>query len=232
MDILKRLFVCPLLAVAVMLSGCLYDSEKFAAKNREELEAKKATVTDHMEECLNEKYAEALGKDSSEKLFEVYDLSKGSNQAWFNRGTYPAKAKCSLDEYPDEFSAEIYLERKGEFGTFKDSFYGILYGGEVMRSFKELVSEYPVTDANIYYQPNEEIVKDEAGLKKNLCIIGKFDPVVSQEDVEKLCEFIDKLNEIGCQHAIVITDGTKTNRSMRPHNITSSEIRDYFKDIT
>lgn len=42
-----------------------------------ELEEKKAIVTDYMTECLNEKYADALGYDSSDDLFEVYDLSKG-----------------------------------------------------------------------------------------------------------------------------------------------------------
>jgi hypothetical protein len=232
MDRLKRFLVCPLMAVAIVLSGCLFDHEKLAARNKEQLEARKKTVTDHMEECLNEKYAGALGKDSSEKLFEVYDLSKGTNQAWFNRGTYPAKAKCSLDDYSNEFSAEIYLERNGDFGVFKDSFYGILYGVEVKQSFEEMVSEYPITDTNIFYMPNEDIVKEEAELKKNLYIFGRYDPVKTPEDVEKLCGLIDKLNEMGCIHAIAITDGTKTNRSMRSDNITSSEIRDYFKNIT
>lgn len=232
-DRLKRFCVCPLLAIAVMLSGCLYDHEKLAAKNKAELDAKKAKVTEHLEECLSEKYAEVLGKNPSEKLFEVYNLSKGQNQAWFNRGDYPAKAKCTLEEYSEEFDAEIYVEVNAKgFGDFKDSFYGILFGSEVMRSFKEMVSEYPVTDANIYYKPNEGIVKEEAELKKNLCIIAKYDPVESPEDVEKLCEFIDKLNEMGCNHAIVITDGTTNSRSMRPWNISSSEIRDYFKNIT
>ena len=98
MDRFKRFLVCPLLAVTVALSGCLYDSEKLAERNKAELEEKKAKVTEQMEACLNEKYADVLGMDPSDDLFEVYDLNKGSNQAWFNRGTYPAKAECSLDE--------------------------------------------------------------------------------------------------------------------------------------
>ena len=232
MDRLKRFLVCPLMAVAIVLSGCLYDSEKLAAKNEADLDAKKAKVTEHLEECLSEKYAGVLGKDSSERLFEVYNLSKGSHQAWFNKGYYPAKAKCTLEEYSEEFDAEIYVEVNAKgFGDFKDSFYGVLYGGEVKSSFEEMVSEYPITDTKIYYLPNEEIVKEEADLKKNLYIFGRYDPVKSPEDVEKLCEFIDKLNEMGCFHAIAIKDGTTNNRSMRKNNITSSEIRDYFKDI-
>ena len=107
MERFKRFLICPLLAVMVMLSGCLYDSEKLEAKNRADLEERKTIVTDHMENCLNEKYAEVLGKDVSDKLFKVYDLSKGQNQAWFNRGEYPAKATCRLDEYDGEFRVEI-----------------------------------------------------------------------------------------------------------------------------
>ena len=93
-----KTLICPMLAVMVLLSGCLYDSEKLAAKNKAELDEKKALVTDQMEKCLNDKYADVLGKDPSDDLFDVYDLNKGQNQAWFNRGTYPAKDKCSLDD--------------------------------------------------------------------------------------------------------------------------------------
>ena len=61
-----------MLAVMVLLSGCLYDSEKLAAKNKAELDEKKALVTDQMEKCLNDKYADVLGKDPSDDLFDVY----------------------------------------------------------------------------------------------------------------------------------------------------------------
>ena len=227
MERFRRFLICPLLAVMVMLSGCLYDSEKLEAKNKAELEEKKAAVTDYMEKCLNEKYASALGKDPADKLFEVYDLSKGQNQAWFNEGTYPAKAVCTMDEYAVEFDVEIYLERnlKG-FGTFKDSFYGILYGDEEKQSLEELVLDYPVTETQIYYLSNEEIVTDESELRENLYFFGKCS-FSTPEELDTLCEFVDKLNELGYDHRIAITDNSKS-RALSEHNDTSEEIREFF----
>lgn len=193
------------------------------------LTRKKEIVTDYMETCLNEKYAEFFGMDPSVELFEVYDLSKGSNQAWFNRGTYPAKARCLLFGYNEEFSVEIYMESnlKG-FGTFKDSFYGILYGDEEKQTLEELVLEYPVTDTEIYYLPNEDIVTDEAELRENLYIFGKYS-FSSPEELDEVCEFIDKLNELGYDNRIAIKDDYTGNRSMSSHNTTSQEIRDFFE---
>ena len=229
MEGFKRFLVCPLLAVMVMLSGCLYDSGKLEAKNRAELEEKKTIVTDYMEKCLNEKYAGILGKDPSEILFEVYDLSKGQNQAWFNRGTYPAKAHCTLDEYSGEFSVEIYMESNiKSFGAFKDSFYGILYGDEVKQDLENMVLEYPVTDTQIYYLPNEEIVTKESELRENLYIFGKYN-FTTPEELDMICEFIDKLNELGYDHRIAITDDSGGNRATSEHNDTSAEIRDFFE---
>ena len=229
MDRFKRFLVCPLLAVTVALSGCLYDSEKLAERNKAELEEKKARVTEQMEACLNEKYADVLGMDPSDDLFEVYDLSKGSNQAWFNRGTYPAKAECSLDEYSGEFRVEIYMESNMKsFGTFKDSFYGIIYGDEVKQSLEELILEYPVTDTEIYYLPSEDIVTEESELRKNLYIFGQYD-FATPEELDTLCEFIDLLNELGYQHRIAIKDTSKSSRAMAGNNNTSEEIRDFFE---
>ena len=229
MNRFKSILICPLLAVMVMLSGCLYDSEALASKNKEELEEKKARVTEQMETCLNEKYAGVLGRDPSEKLFEVYDLSKGQNQAWFSRGTYPAKAKCVLDEYAGEFSVEIYMESNiKSFGAFKDSFYGILYGDEVKESLKEMVLEYPVTDTEIYYLPNEEIVKEETELRENLYIFGKCS-FSTPEELDTVCEFVDRLNELGVQHRIAIKDESESSRSMTETNDTSEEIRKFFE---
>lgn len=229
MERFKKILICPLLAVMVLLSGCFYDSEKLAAKNKAELDEKKALVTGQMEKCLNDKYAEVLGKDPSDDLFDVYDLSKGGNQAWFNRGTYPAKAKCSLDEYSGEFSVEIYMESNiKSFGAFKDSFYGILYGDEVKQSLEDLVLEYPVTDMQIYYLPSEEIVKEESELRKNLYIFGKYD-FSTPEELDRVCEFIDKLNELGYQHRIAIKDLSDNSRSMAGNNKTSAEIREFFE---
>ena len=220
MDRFKRFMVCPLMAVTVVLSGCLYDSEKLEAQNRAELEERKAKVTDQMENCLNEKYAEVLGMDPSDDLFEVYDLSKGQNQAWFNRGTYPAKAECTLAGYSGEFRVEIYMESNMKsFGTFKDSFYGILYGDEVKQSLEELVLEYPVTDTEIYYLPSEDIVTEESELRENLY----------PEELDTLCEFIDILNELGYQHRIAIKDTSTSSRSMAGNNKTSDEIREFFE---
>ena len=229
MERFKKILICPLLAVMVLLSGCFYDSEKLAAKNKAELDEKKALVTGQMEKCLNDKYAEVLGKDPSDDLFDVYDLSKGGNQAWFNRGTYPAKAKCSLDEYSGEFSVEIYMESNiKSFGAFKDSFYGILYGDEVKQSLEDFVLEYPVTDTQIYYLPSEEIVKEESELRKNLYIFGKYD-FSTPEELDRVCEFIDKLNELGYQHRIAIKDLSDNSRSMAGNNKTSAEIREFFE---
>ena len=229
MERFRKILIYPLLAAMVLLSGCLYDSEKLAAKNKAELDEKKALVTDQMEKCLNEKYAGILGTDPSDDLFDVYDLNKGQNQAWFNRGRYPAKAKCSLDEYSGEFSVEIYMESNiKSFGAFKDSFYGILYGDEVKQSLEDLVLEYPVTDTQIYYLPSEEIVKEESELRKNLYIFGKYD-FSTPEELDRVCEFIDKLNELGYQHKIAIKDLSDNSRSMAGNNKTSAEIREFFE---
>ena len=229
MERFRKILIYPLLAAMVLLSGCFYDSEKLAAKNKAELDEKKALVTDQMEKCLNEKYAGILGTDPSDDLFDVYDLNKGQNQAWFNRGTYPAKAKCSLDEYSGEFSVEIYMESNiKSFGAFKDSFYGILYGDEVKQSLEDLVLEYPVTDTQIYYLPSEEIVKEESELRKNLYIFGKYD-FSTPEELDRVCEFIDKLNELGYQHRIAIKDLSDNSRSMAGNNKTSEEIREFFE---
>ena len=229
MERFRKILIYPLLAAMVLLSGCFYDSEKLAAKNKAELDEKKALVTDQMEKCLNEKYAGVLGTDPSDDLFDVYDLSKGQNQAWFNRGTYPAKAKCSLDEYSGEFSVEIYMESNiKSFGAFKDSFYGILYGDEVKQSLEDLVLEYPVTDTQIYYLPSEEIVKEETELRKNLYIFGSYN-FSTTEELDRVCEFVDRLNELGYQHRIAIKDLSGNNRSMAGNNKTSEEIREFFE---
>ena len=224
-----RFLVCPFLAVIVLLSGCSEYSESLASKNREELEEKKKIVTDYMETCLNEKYADVLGRDPSDKLFEVYDLSKGGNQAWFNEGEYPAKAICVLDEYAVEFDVEIRLERNlKDFGTFKDSFYGVLYGDKVKSSLEELLIEYPVTDTQVYYLPNENIVTLDSELRENLYVFGKYN-FSTQEEFDELCEFVDKLNESGYDHRIAIKDESDNKRSMSEHNKTSDELRDFFE---
>ena len=230
MDRIKRFLLCPVLMIAVVLSGCFYDSKKLAAKNKAELEERKAVVTDYMENCLNEKYAEVLGKSSSEELFKVYDLSKGQNQAWFNRGTYPAKARCVLDGYEDEFDVEVYMESNiKSFGTFKDSFYAVLYGEDVRQELEDLVAGYPLSEINIYYLPNEEIVKEESELRKNLYIFGTYH-VSSDEELDELCELIDILNEAGYVHRIAFYDDITGNRSRSSNNITSDEVRRYFED--
>ena len=81
MERIKRLLICPVLAVVVALSGCASYQQALASENKADLDEKKAVITDYMETCLNEKYADVLGMDPSDKLFEVYDLSKGGNQA-------------------------------------------------------------------------------------------------------------------------------------------------------
>ncbi|WP_034450981.1 hypothetical protein [Butyrivibrio sp. AE2032] len=229
MEIAKRSMLCPVLILAVMLSGCFYDPDKLEAKNKAELEEKKAVVTEYMETCLNDKYADVLGGSSSDELFEVYDLSKGQNQAWFNRGTYPAKARCVLDGYDVEFDTEVYMEsRIKSFGAFKDTFYAVLYGEEVKQSLEDMVSEYPLSDIDIHYLPSEDIVSEESELRKNLYVYGEF-RVASDDELEELCGFIDKLNELGYVHRINICDDITGHRSMGKNNITSDEVRDFFE---
>ena len=114
------------------------------------------------------------------------------------------------------------------FGAFKDSFYGILYGDEVKQSLEDLVLEYPVTDTQIYYLPSEEIVKEESELRKNLYIFGKYD-FSTPEELDRVCEFIDKLNELGYQHRIAIKDLSDNSRSIAGNNKTSEEIREFFE---
>ena len=227
---MNRFLLCPALVLAVILSGCFYDSEKLEAKNNAELEKRKAVVTDYMETCLNEKYAEVLGKSSSDELFEVYDLSKGQNQAWFNRGTYPAKASCVLDGYDAEFDVEVYMESNiKSFGTFKDSFYAELYGDEVRQELEDLVSGYMLSETDIHYLPNEEIVKEKSELRKNLYIYGKFH-ITSDEDLDTVCELVDTLNGAGYVHRIAIYDDITGGRSMAANDATSDEIRSFFGD--
>lgn len=228
MERIKRILICPVLAVVVMLSGCAEYQQTLESKNKADLDAQKEQVTDYMETCLNEKYADVLGKDPSDKLFEVYDLSKGGNQAWFNEGVYPAKARCLLDEYDEEFTVELEVERnlKG-FGTFKDSFYGILYGDEAKWALEDFVLEYPVTDTQIYYLPSEEIVTEESELRENLYVFGKYG-FSTQEEFDELCEFIDKLNELGYQHRIATSDESTNNKSMSGNNNTSDELREFY----
>lgn len=229
MDRMKRFLLCPVLALTLVLSGCFYDPDKLAAKNEAELKERKAVVTDYMETCLNEKYADVLGESSSDELFEVYDLSKGQNQAWFNRGTYPAKARCVLDGYSGEFDAEVYMQANiKSFGAFKDTFYGLLYGEEVKQSLEDLASGYPLSKIDIHYLPSEDLVKEESELRKNLYIFGEY-RVASDEELEELCGFIDILNELGYVHRIHICDDITGHRSMGVNNITSDEVRSYFE---
>ena len=229
MERIRIFLICPLLAVMIVLSGCSFGLDALASKNQAELDEKKEIITDYMETCLNEKYAGVLSRDPSDKLFEVYDLSKGSNQAWFNEGVYPAKARCLLDEYEGEFSVEVYVERnlKG-FGTFKDSFYGILYGEEEKQILEDLVLEYPVTDTEIYYLPSEDIVSEESELRENLYVFAKYD-FFTPEELDDVCEFIDRLNECGYDQRIAIKDKSGGNRSMSSHNSTSQEVREFFE---
>ena len=225
---INRFLICPVLALAVTLTGCAEYSEKLAAQNAAEFEEKKAIVTDYMTECLNEKYADALGYDSSDDLFEVYDLSKGGNQAWFNKGMYPAKARCTVDGYTDEFDADVHMQaRIKSFDEFKDNFYGILYGEDVKQELEDLVYEYPLTDVDIHYLTSEDVIKEESELRQNLYVFGKYS-VDSEEEVERLCELVDTLNAYGYVHHISIKNDITGKGSMSSKNTTSDEIRAYF----
>ena len=54
MERIKRILICPVLAVMVMLSGCAEYQQTLESKNKADLDAQKEQVTDYMETCLNE----------------------------------------------------------------------------------------------------------------------------------------------------------------------------------
>ena len=68
---------------------------------------------DQMERRLIRKYSTAFDMSSEKSAFEVYDLEKGSNKAWFQYGVYPAKARSYLYENePWEFQVRIETDGK------------------------------------------------------------------------------------------------------------------------
>ena len=85
-----------------------------------------------------------------------------------------------------------------------------------------------VTETDIHYLPCEEIVTEESELRETLYIFGQYD-FSTPEELDTLCEFVDKLNELGYQHRIAITDTSTSKRSIAGNNNTSDEIREFFE---
>ncbi len=223
---MKKYLISLILIMAFALTSCSYNSEELAEKNKQEHDEKCEYIMEQMELKLETKYA--MGS-SVEQPFDVYDLSKGGNKAWFQYGVYPAKAVSYILEDPSE-EFDVQIETNGErFGPMKDNYYGILYGEEAMEEIYDLLAQYPVEDVRLEYLPAEDIPRATSELKQHIRVWGKYH-VYEPDEVDLLCEMIDNLNSEGCVHRITIykeIDGGKGSRGS--DNLSSKEIRDYFK---
>ena len=165
---------------------------------------------------------------SVDQPFDVYDLSKGGNKAWFQYGVYPAKAVSHmLEDESEEF--DVQIETNGErFGPMEDNYYGILYGEKAMEEISGMLEEYPIEEVRLEYLPAEDIPREDSELKKHLRVWGKYH-VNEPDEVDVLCEMIDKLNSEGCWHRVTIYNHLKGSAQRGSDNCSSKEIRDYFK---
>ena len=223
---MKKYLISVMLVIVFVLNSCSYNSEALEEKNRQERDEKREHIMEQMELRLKSKYA--MGS-MDRQPFDVYDLSKGQNKAWFQYGIYPAKAvSYMLEDESEEFEVQIETDGK-KFGAFEDNYYGILYGEKVKEEVSDLLAQYPLEEVKIYYVPSEDILREDSELKKHLMIWGGFH-VNNSEDIEVLCDLADQLNSMGCQHRIHIYNDIKGNSTMGRNNISSKEIRDYFKE--
>ena len=214
---MKKLLSCSLLIFTIMLSGCS------CIMSTEELEAEQQARKDHIMDVMKERLAEKYGEEYQKSDFEVFDLSKGGNQAWFNYGFYPAKASYK----GEEFDVRLKTDGKKRFDNFEDSFYGILYGKDVETELEDIISSYALTDVEIEYQVSDSILKEEADLKANLRVTAKY-MFYGDADLDDICGLIDKLDEEGFQNWISVKDA-ESNRSTSSRNSNSQEIKKYFK---
>ena len=210
------------------LNACSHDFAELEEKHRIEHEEMCDRVMSEMEIRLSEKYSGILGNDPDEVVFDVYDISKGGNKAWFQSGFYPAKA---VNKYNDEeFTVQIDItipNAKG-FGDMEDSFYGVLYGKDVKDELYDLVESYGVEDVNIYYEPCKAILTDQKNLREHLTVFGNY-KLESYDDIDIVCELANELNEFGCNNRIS-ADGRDIGEGAEGiSGKTSDEIREFFE---
>lgn len=214
------------LIMLLLLTACSFDLDELEAKNTAEQNEKKEYIMEQIELKLIKKYSMFF---SDEQAFDVYDLGKGSNKAWFQYGVYPTKAVSYLyGDASEEF--DVQIETNGErFGPMEDNYYGILYGEKPKEELADLVSAYPLENVVITYEPCEEMPRAYDDLKKHLYVRGEYH-AADQSEVDELCELVDMLNSVGYCHRISIYNDNKKNSSMGRDNIPSIEVRHFFED--
>ena len=223
----KILCICLILAAALGLTACLYDPAKLEEKHQKEHEEKCEKVMVEMERRLSAKYSDILGNEPDEIVFDVYDLSNGSNKAWFQRGVYPAKAKYKDND--EEFTVQIRISANiKDFGDMEDSFYGVLYGKDAKDELYDLVESYGVENINIYYEPCGDILKDAKDLREHLTVFGKYKMIIP-EDLDLVCQLADELNDFGCNNRISADGRDIGEGSTGIGGMTSDDIRKFIE---
>lgn len=224
----KKLYILLLFAAVYCLAACSYDPEKLEEKNRKEHEEQCEMVMKEMECRLSEKYSDILGNDPDDIVFDVYDLTKGSHQAWFLSGFHPAKAVYK--ENDEEFTVQLEVEANAtRLGEMEDSFYGVLYGEDVKNELYNLLETYGVEDINIYYEPCKDILKDDEDLREHLTVFGTY-KLDSYNKLDDVCELADKLNDFGCNNRVSADGYDLCKKKTGIGNKTSDEIRDFFEE--
>ena len=99
---------------------------------------------------------------------------------------------------------------------------------DVKEQLWDLLKKYPLEEVTVTYEPCEEVLREEADLKKHLKIMGSFH-VTKPDDIDVVCELIDKLNISGYQHRISVYNDIKGNSSIGKTNISSTEVRYFFE---
>jgi len=225
---MKNISACVALISVLLLSSCSFDLQKLNEDNQNSLREKKEAVMEEMEAQLSEKYSDILGNDPDEIVFDVYDLTKGENQAWFNDGVYPATAVYEAND--EEFTVQIEItDRALEFGDMEDSFYGVLYGEDVKDELYNLAESYGITEINIYYEPDEDIITDEDELREHLTIFGHYN-IENSDDLDTVCDMVDEFRDFGCNNNIYVDAADLYDKSTRIGDRTSDELREFFTE--
>ena len=215
---MKKLLISSLLIVSLSLSGC-------GCMSHEELEAENQARKDHIMEVMKERLAEKYGDEYQASDFEISNLSKGGNQAWFNYGFYPATGTYK----GEEFTVQLKTDGRKRFDDLEDGFYGVVYGKEATELLDEIVSPYVLEDVKFEYQPSPSIITDEKELKQNLRLTGTY-TVTGDFDIDEVCELIDKIDAEGYQRWIWVVDA-ETNKKTNTRGKTSAEIRTFFEEL-
>ncbi len=217
------------MAVVLGLAACSYDPVKLEEENRREHEERCERVMSEMENRLSEKYADILGNDPDDVVFDVYDISKGGHKAWFQSGFYPAKAVYEDNDEEFTVQIEITIPNAKGFGDIEDSFYGVLYGEDVKEELYDLAESYGVEDINVYYEPCKDILTDEKDLKEHLTIFGQY-KLESYDDLDIVCQLADELDDFGCNNRISADGRDIGEGSTGIGGKTSEEIREFFRE--